>query len=483
MAATNLAYEALAAELEAQIRRGTLRPGDRLPSVRRTSVEQRRSLSTVLEAYRRLEMLRLIEARPRSGYYVLPQVVERPPLPLGSPASPAPTSVGTAGLIAQVVRAVADPDAVPLGAALPDASLLPHAALKRCMTAAMRFDAPGGVAQVPPEGVESLRREIARREWSAGHVAYHDEILVTAGASEALDVALRATTSPGDIVAVESPAFFGVLQAIETLGRRALEIPVCAEEGIDIDALEAAIAKHPVRALIVTPNFHNPVGSYMPDASRARLVALMTEHGIPVIEDDTFGELYFEGPQPRSLRAWDEAGWVIRCGSFSKTLAPGYRIGWIVPGPRHFEAVRRCKLATSLGTSAPPQLALARYLAAGGYDRHLRRLRRTLRNNVARLSAEVCSRFPEGTRIGRPRGGFVLWIELPAGADALALGGRALAAGISICPGPIFSPSGGYRNCIRLSAGHPWSERTEGAVEKLGRMLMAPMNHGLNLGG
>jgi DNA-binding transcriptional MocR family regulator len=240
------------------------------------------------------------------------------------------------------------------------------------------------------------------------------------------------------------------------------------------DEFQAAIDAHPVCACVVTPSFQNPLGSRMPDpAARKRPVTMLGPRGIPIIEDDTFAELPFDGARPRSLRVWDDWDQVLRCGSFGKTLAPGYRIGWIVPGPRHFDAVRQCRLATTIAASMPPQLALARYLASGGYDRHLRRLRTTLRDNVARLAAEVAARFPEGTRISRPAGGFVLWVELPDELDALELFDGARRMGISVCPGPVFSASGGYRNCIRLSAGHLWSEETEQAVQTLAELLRA----------
>ncbi|HWV58441.1 MAG TPA: PLP-dependent aminotransferase family protein [Longimicrobiales bacterium] len=468
--AERFAYQRLAEALAGQIRRGTLRPGDRLPSVRGMSRKHRVSISTVMQAYRRLESLRLVEARQRSGFFVAARRLDRVPPPAMSAPASKPATVGTCALIAEIVRAVADPSAVPLGAALPDPALLPVRALNRSMGSALRAAGATATSQLRAEGLDELRHEIAKREWNVGRASYHDEIVVTCGASEALELALHATTRPGDIVAVESPAFFGVLQLIELLDRRVLEIPTCPERGLDVDALVSAVESHPVRACVVTPNHQNPLGARMPDASKARLVEAMAERGIPVIEDDTFGELYFDGVQPRSLRAWDRTGTVLRCGSFGKTLAPGFRVGWIVPGPRYMEAVRRVKLATTIATSGPAQLAIARYLAGGGYDRHLRGLRARLRDNVQRMAAGIAASFPEGTRISRPTGGFVLWVELPGNADSLELYGRARDAGITICPGPIFSSHGAFRSNIRVSAGHPWSEKTEWAIATLARL-------------
>ena len=465
------AYERLADELARQVRTGTLAPGERIPSVRAMSQRQDVSVSTVLQAYRKLEALHLVEARPKSGFYVLPERAHRVPPPRVSKPVQTPTPVTTSDLMDAIVAASSDPHLVPLGAAVPDPALLPLRALARHMGSVLRDDPSGASAYGAPHGMLELRREIAKREWNAGPPVAPDEVLVTCGAAEGLSLAIRATSEPGDVIAVESPAFFGTLQAIEASGRRALEIPTCSVDGIDVAALEDALERHDVSACIVTPNFHNPLGSLVPDADKARLVRTLGAREIPLIEDDTFGELYFEDPQPASLRRWDTRGLVIRIGSFSKTLAPGYRIGWMLPGPRFEAAVRRHKLSSTVANATPTQLAVARYLASGRYDHHLRKLRRVLRDNVARLRAEVAARFPGGTRLSRPRGGFLLWVRLPDGADALTLHHRARAHGISVSPGPIFSPSGGFGHFIRLSAGHPWSERTEWALDRLAEML------------
>ena len=465
------AYEQLADEIAEQIRNGTLRSGERIPSVREASGQRGVSVTTVLEAYRRLEALHLVEARPRSGFYVLPDRAHRVPAPRTSRPASTPTEVTTAGLMDTILAASADPEAVPLGAAVPDPALLPLRALGRSMGAALRRHDSGGGTYGPPQGAPELRREIAKREWLSGRPAAPDDVIVTCGAAEAVSLAIRATTAPGDVVAVESPAFFGTLQAIVGLGRRALEIPTCPVDGIDVDALGEALDRHRVGACVVTPNFHNPLGSLMPDDRKASLVRTLAGRGVPLIEDDTFGDLAFDDQHPRSLRSWDEADRVLRVGSFSKTLAPGYRVGWILPGPRYAEAVHRQKLASTVTGATPPQLAVAGYLASGRYEKHLRRLRRTFRENVARLRAEVAARFPSGTRLSRPEGGFLLWVRLPDGVDALELHERTHAAGISISPGPIFSPSGGFRSFVRLSAGHPWTDRTEAALDALAGMM------------
>jgi DNA-binding transcriptional MocR family regulator len=467
------AYARLAADVESLVRAGTLRPGERLPSVRRMSAQRGVSLPTVLQAYRLLETRRVIRARPRSGFYVLPP--RRPNLiePPGAVTLADPGEVTTGDLIMRVLEMVANPALVPLGTALPEPALLPAAELSRWLGRVARRRAGHGAAGVAPSGVEPLRHQIARRSLEAGCARTADDVVITCGAAEAISLSLRALTRPGDTVAVESPAYFGTLQAIGALGLRALEIPVDPRAGIRLDVLSEALRRGGVRAVVVTPNVHNPLGCIMPDENKAELVRLLAEAGVPAIEDDTYGELHFADPRPRSLQAFDRSGLVISCGSFSKTAAPSYRVGWVIPG-RYRDRVLHLKLATTAATSAPPQLALAELLASGGYDRHLHRLRRVLRGTVERFAFEVAERFPAGTRISQPEGGFLLWVRLPEGSDTVELQARALARGLSVAPGPAFSASGDFRDCLRINAGYRWSERTREALDLVAGMIQSP---------
>jgi DNA-binding transcriptional MocR family regulator len=299
-----------------------------------------------------------------------------------------------------------------------------------------------------------------------------DEFVTTIGATEGLTLALRAVAKAGDVIAVESPTYFGVLQAIEGLGMRALEIPAHPRTGLDLDALEEALRTQSVKAIMVTPNVSNPLGSIMPDDAKERLVRLARRHEVPVIEDDVYGELVFDGSRPRPLRAFDPGpdSRVLLVGSVSKTLAPGYRVGWCAGGKWH-DAVLRFKYSQSLACPTLTQMAVAEFLGSGGYDRHLRRLRSHLSGQVERYRDAVIDAFPEGTRVSAPRGGFVLWIEMPAGVDSLELQDRALAKGVVIAPGPIFSARNRFGNFLRISAGTPWNQRIEAAIKLLGQIV------------
>lgn len=469
--ASTFLYDQLVAFFSKLIEVGTLRPGDRLPSVRHLSRKRGVSVSTVLRAYRLLEDQRLIEARPQSGYFVRARLRPHPLEPRPASAAPSPCRVNISDLVIEVLESIPDPDIVPLSAAVPSLDLLPTRRLNRMMASVARTAGASGNRYSLPLGEEDLRAEIARRLADGGMALAPDDLLITCGCMEALALSLRAIARPGDAIAVESPAYFGVLQLIESLDMQALEIPMHPRHGLDIEALVAAIDKKPIAACLVTPNFHNPLGSLMPDAHKAALVAEMSVRGIPIIEDDIYGELHFGPTRPVSLQSFDHAGEVLHCGSFSKTLAPGYRIGWLAPG-RFMAEVKRIKYATTIAAPPLPQMALASYLHHGGYDRHLRSLRRIFAGNLQRMTHAVAEFFPEGTRATQPQGGFVLWVEMPESVDALALYRTALRQKISIAPGPIFTATRGYRHCIRLNGGYPWSDQIEGALSKLGNLSM-----------
>jgi DNA-binding transcriptional MocR family regulator len=460
-------YEDLARRFASAIEGGVLRPGDRLPSVRALRAQERLSTATVMQAVARLELLGLVEARPRSGVFVR----ARPRLPEPAPTRPArgPQVVSVGSLVARVVAANRDERLVPLGIASPAVDLLPAPALARAMGAVTRAAAGGALGYDLPPGFAPLRHEIARRALTWGLSVDPDEVIVTDGASEAVYLALRAVTRPGDAVAVESPAYYGTLQALEALGLRAVEVPCRAETGLDLDALDTILTRGGVAAVVAVPNFSNPTGSLMPDAAKRRLARLLATHRVPLVEDDVFGDLSFSGERPPSIRAFDREGLVLTAGSFSKTLAPGWRVGYLLPG-RHREQVLLHKYALDVATSAPPQRAVARFLATGAYDRHLRRLRSALHRSMERMSAAVQAAFPSGTRVSRPAGGYVLWIELPGPVDALELHARALEEGIGVVPGEVFGARGGFERFVRLSYGSPWDARIEAGVHALGRL-------------
>ena len=463
-------YERLVRHLARLIESGVLRAGERMPSVRKLTGTHGVSPGTVLQAYGVMEDRGLIEARPRSGYYVAARRSAALPAPDTYRPHGRSTPVDVSELVFHVLESTKDRTVVPLGSAFPSPLLFPFKQLIRAFASSGRaFDPWQTVKDLSPGNAE-LRRLIARRYLEVGCSIDADEIVITSGAMEALNICLHAVTRPGDIVAVEAPAFPPALQAIEAAGLRALEIPTHPARGADLNALESALGKHAIKACWFMTNFQNPLGSVMPEDDKRALVQLLTRHEVPLIEDDVYAELYFDGEQPKPAKAFDTAGLVMHCSSFSKNLAPGFRVGWVAPG-RYARQVAQRKLVTSLSASVPAQLAIANYLKQGSYERHLRQLRQALANQQECMLHAVSRYFPDGCRATRPAGGYFLWVELPSAVDALELHRQAMEAGISVSPGPMFSAQRAFRNCLRLNYGHPWSDEMEGAIRKLGRIV------------
>ncbi|OZI20175.1 GntR family transcriptional regulator [Bordetella genomosp. 9] len=479
-------YEAVAADIARSIQAGTLRAGDRLPSVRQASAARRVSVSTIFQAYYLLEARGYIQARDRSGYYVSPTRRPPPEPEISRPDGDA-AQVDVAALVFDVLGSVRDPDTIPLGSAFPAPTLFPLMRLASSLKAGLRRMHPRSSIADMFTGNAALRRQIAVRYLIDGMDVQGDDLVITNGAMEALQLALLAVTRPGDTVLIESPAFYATLQALERMKLHAVEVPTSPRTGIQLDALAQAIERHRPRACWIMSNFQNPTGSLMPDSSKQALVGLLARHGIPLIEDDVYGELYFGRVRPLPAKAYDRDGLVLHCASFSKCLAPGYRVGWVAAG-RYARDVERQKLMTTLASPSPNQLALAEYLDHGGYDRHLRQLRLTLARQQQLMMAALARHFPEGTRASRPQGGYFLWVQLPPGADALAVYRAALEQRISVAPGPIFSPRGEFRDCLRLNYGHPWDDTLEDAMRVLGEIVARQVsargdNRGDNRGG
>jgi DNA-binding transcriptional MocR family regulator len=434
------------------IESGTLRPGDQLPSLRRMSQTAGVSIPTVRQAYIELERQRRVEAKPKSGYYVRHQAANAIVLP-GRTTTNAPAALSCRPLMERVYDGINRPDLVPLGIANPSMARAEERSLGYAATL----------------GEPSLRRQIAYYYLDAiGAQVQPDQVCITNGGQEALLLALKAVAAPGDVIAVETPTYHGILELIDSLGMLAIEVETCPEEGVVLDDLERTFREHDVRACMFSTTLSNPLGVTLPEDDRRRLVGLLEKYDVALIEDDVYGDLRFDGQRPIPAQFLGSKARILTCGSFSKTAAPGYRIGWLVT--RHqMDDIRRLKRAFSCSSGFLQQLTLADFLASGDYVRHLNALRPVLKRNAERMSALVGESFPNATRTSRPVGGSVLWLELPRDADAERLFDDAIEAGISIAPGAIFSPCACYSNFVRLSFGHAWTERIEEAIRWLGQ--------------
>ena len=475
-------YRRLASHYRDAIESGTLATGDRFPSMRTLMSRHEISLSTALQICRQLENDGWLEARPRSGNFVR-QPRRTSPRPLSEPLPGQPLDPAQyVGINARVSEFIARGRQAEVKANLSGArcapSLYPGEALKNAATRALRHDPDLMVKVSPHNGNPEFRNVLARRAMANGMLIAAEDIVVTQGCIEALNLALRAVTQPGDIVAVESPTFYGLLQILESLGLRALEIPTSPQTGISLEALELATQTHePIAALVVVPHLQNPLGSIMPDAHQARLVEFCANHGIPLIEDDTYSALA-DGDTPlKALKSWDKTGNVIHCASLHKVLAPGLRLGWMSAG-RWQSRVEMLKHVQSRNNEELSQQAASHFMGSGAYDRHLRRLRAALSNQREQTAAAIVNHFPGGTRLNHPNGGLSLWVELPGQLSSALLFDAALAEGILIAPGVMFSNSNRFAHFIRLNCGWPYSPEIEQAVKRLGQLCAALMASG-----
>ncbi len=453
------------------IEEATLKTGDKVPSVRSMSRQAGVSISTVLQAYANLEADGVVVAKPQSGYFVSSTAASHVRVPdriVFSEVKPAPAPAFN--LWASIYESATNDDIMPLGLANPKSELLPVKGLARAVRQVLN-ESPERCTQYSfPPGEIELRRQIAAQYYLRNQDVHPDDIVITSGCTESILLSLKATAQPGDVIAVESPMYFVLLRIVKSLGMTLVEIESDPVTGMSIEALARAVASIKISAVICIPNFSNPNGTLMPDEKKQRLVDLLEANDIPLIEDDIYADLYFGDNRPSSCRDFAHAGTVLSCSSFSKTLAPGYRIGWVLPG-RYRDQVIQHKRLTSAATTTLSQLAIAQFIQSGAYQRHLRVLRQTFKQQIFKLRETIACYFPEGTRISDPKGGFVLWVQLPSQIDTRLLAERAMQEKISIVPGSMFSASDQYSNFLRLCTGFIWSEAAEQGVKRLGEMI------------
>ncbi len=469
--APNFHYARLAGEIEGKIMNGVYKPGEKLPSIRKMRAHTGLSITTVHQAYIELEKRGVVEPRPKSGFYVKALLYNLLPTPELKRHEAVPRKVSLNSMTESIVNAMRDPSLLHLGGATPSPDLLPHKQLLRSIksgpTSRIR---DGFTSYESPIGSSRLRRQIAKWTHDPARKTGAEEIIITNGCLEAVNFCLRAVARPGDAIVVESPTFGSFLQIIEDQNMLALEVPADPKNGVDLELLERALKRNDVKACIFNPTFQNPMGFAMPPAEKRRLVELVTDRNTPIIEDDIYGDLYFGKTRPPTLKSFDKKGLVLYCNSFSKTLAPGLRIGWTLPG-RYTDAVKRLKLNMSIASPTLNQHIISDYLASGSFDRHLRRMKIALKNQVSNIALAVARHFPEDTKLTTPGGGMVLWVQLPSRVDGLTVFQEALERNIAIIPGAIFSSSEKYRNFIRLGCGYPWSDEIENAIAELGSIV------------
>lgn len=464
-------YLQLANELEMKIRSGNFRAGEKLPSLRTQRMRTGRSISTIYQAYNELEDRGVIEVREKSGFYVKPMLDKVLPRPQRDVAHIEPLQVTTNTHAMIIQEYINNPEMLPLGTAIPAPELLPVKQLGRELRQVAAGYSDGTmIGYGHPTGEPELITELEKR--SVGYFSRErgEEIIITDGCLAAIDLCLRAIANEGDVILIESPTFLCYLQLIEDLKMRALEIPVDPDKGFDLDMIATALERHEVKGALVNANFHNPMGYVLETDVKRGLVELFRKKEIPLIEDDIYGELHFSDTRPAPLKCFDKEGLVLYCSSFTKALAPDLRVGWTMPG-RFKERIKRIKFNRSVACSQLNQVVAARFLASGAHDRHLRKMRNSLKKQAANLVMAIARYFPEGTRISSPKGGLTLWVELDRRVDGLELFQRAANENIAIIPGALCTVTGRYNHCLRLNFGYPWNDRLEQGIRRLGELI------------
>ena len=463
-------YDQVSRYINELIEKGELKPGDKAPSLRKLSKQLNVSIATITQSYVNLEDQGVLSAKPQSGFYVNDLANQINDIAKNASAPAQARRVRFGELFEEVFRNANNPRIAPLGTSNPSMEFMPVKSLTRATRSIISRYPQKSMDYLFPPGDRKLREQIAQLYAQTHTRVSANDIIITSGATEALSISLRTVAKRGDIIAVESPTYFAVLRMIEQMGMLAVEIETDPVTGLDLDALEEAFDTMDIKAVLASPNTSNPLGCQMPEEKKRELVNLMAERDIPLIEDDVYGSVYFSEKAPRPAKSYDLNNLVLSCSSFSKTLAPGHRVGWVIAG-RYRKKFLQYKQAWSSATSSINQLALAEFLSSGQYERHLVRLRIAMREQVDKGRYMIARNFPEGTRVSHPHGGNVVWVEMPEGCDCIDIFNKALEHNIAITPGILFSATRRYRNHLRINCGSPWNEANVQALKTLGEIV------------
>ena len=463
-------YEEIADYITDAIEDGTIQYGSRIPSLRKMSKRFKCSISVAMQAYQELEKRGKVYAVEKSGFFASRPVSNPRPSTNTESYSLRSEEAKPLSVIGKIVDASNDSSIIPLGAGIPHESILPVAAIKQSLNRVLREN-PQLITRYSDEaGYFSLRKEICRILLNRGVNAVPDEILITNGCSEALSLAVQSATAPGDTVAIESPVFMGAIQILKELGRKIIPVPTSADKGIDLDSLETAVKNEDVKAVMMTAAFQNPLGFVMPEINRKKAVELAEKYNITIIEDDLYSDCSHNFSAERPVKSFDKNGHVIYCSSFSKTLSPGLRIGWMMGG-KHHRRCRKLKITQNLGGSPVLQAAMADFLQNGRYVNHVKKFQKSISRQALEMKILLSGYFPEDTAISNPYGGFFFWLEINREIDTIKLFRKALDHKISIAPGEVFGNGGRFRNCLRISFSFPVTDRIRDGVRTLGSMI------------
>ncbi|WP_086482023.1 PLP-dependent aminotransferase family protein [Oceanospirillum sanctuarii] len=486
---TKFRYLSLADQFIRQLREGRYSADEKLPSIRQISQDLNVSKGTAIRCYEYLEDHGWVEAREKSGFFpgrkALEQLTASSAQHAHQPSAEAlaaisPKRLDNKSLGLEIVRSAGRTDQIPLGTANPCVSFPGVKRLYQLLKKEVGKEelalTDGFIShyQTPP-GAEKLRKQLSQLLLKRDLHCTPDQIITTNGAQAAVSLALQATSQEGDIVLIESPCFYGILQCLEAFDRKVVEIPQATSGGPNLDLVAAALDKWPVKAIIVQPTLNNPTGKSMSQENRQRLIDLANQHDIAIIEDDIFADLDYRGSAPSPLKAIDTQDRVLYCSSISKTVTPKLRLGWLVAGRWH-ERCQHLQFVSKMGLPAHTQNALGSWLEAGLMQRHLRLIRRRYQQRQQLFQQAMQAYWPEGIEYEVAEGGFLAWIKFPKQCDAMTLYQQAQQEKINITPGPLFGSAKANRHFIRINFGlYQDQPEYRQAMQRLGELIRQAM--------
>lgn len=446
-----------------QLESGSIRFGEKMPSVRKLSHEFNVSISTALEVYRYLESIGYISAKERSGYFA-------------AYTSPDSTSysnklykavagkIRTKDLILEVFLSSNEPDHVSFGVGAPHPGIMPYKRVNRKLNQLIKANSDIVAKYTLPPGYKKARQAIAKWVKPFCGVVDAEDVLLTEGCLEAIHLALNIYTKPGDYVAVESPAYFGILQTIGNSHLKAIEIPTCPTGGMEPEALLKATKEYDIKAIILTCHAQNPLGFIMSEKDKLKILEICSKKNIQIIEDDIYGDMVFSSKRELALKAFDKDGIVTYCASFSKTVAPGLRLGWCIPPQNKMPDFVEHKITLNVASNSIGQHILPEILDPQDMKKIISEQKAYYKKQVEIYTNYLQSSIQAEFEITKPQGSYFLWCKVK-GLDSVNLFHQCLEKKVSISPGPIFSASGAFKDCFRLNCSLPFDTKTEKALK------------------
>ena len=458
-------YQRLMAQLIALIEQQKITAHQQLPSIRELSSQHAVSLNTVKRCYTALEAKGYVYARNKSGYYVA-QRKSRDYPSLDTTA----LTISKLDLLNEIHAAASHKDRVPLGSVQLSPELFPIEAIRRSLKRSATYLKAENFLLAPKEGEPVLQQALAEHLAEDGIYSAAQDIIITNGCTAALNAAISALSGMADSIAVPVPAFNGHLQLLANMGRKVIEIP-SNDDGIDLASLAQVMRLGIAKACVLTANYQNPLAYCLSDADKQQIAELAATYQFPVIEDDVYGECGFLPRRPLPIKHWDAQGYVIWCGSTSKTLSRNFRVGWCVGG-EGIGGFRAKFIALNSTVNTPLQLYLADFIYSRAYRAYLSRLGGKLQQQLRQYREAVLAIFAgKCVSLSQPQGGYWLWIELPPGNNSLQLYQQAMQQQINIVPGVVFGEQQDFSRYIRINTGVPLNARIEQALHTLASLI------------